>query len=86
MKVGKTNYKAVLEMAGHKPKTDEEALLTCEGCSNLRGVWQKKCAILGVITVESRHACYLAGYCDHGTRLDLPETKGFKHPKHPPCQ
>lgn len=64
---------------GHKPRNDAEALKCCQWCRHLKN--DNTCDILGQITVESRHECYLRGLADVNFC-----TRGGKVPQYPPCE
>lgn len=63
-----------------RPKTDEEARLKCLDCENK--VDQDQCKILGLITVETWHTCYLCGYAMVSQENTISSRR--KAPRRPP--
>ncbi len=56
-----TNY--FDKATGNKPKTLADAVNICKNCKRCDEA-TTKCEILGSITVEVKHICYLAGYAE----------------------
>lgn len=69
-----------------KTKDNKEARekCYCDGirCSHMTGKTLDTCEIVGVITPNTRHACYLSGYAD----WEVKKATFGKVPHAPPCR